>query len=92
MNESKYGGTLAPIGSAISKKKLNKMDLCRHLLPDPGPEVAGELITEIRRLRAVLEWIAGQQNLFFAECSQAEEIVARCKEALSPNASCEEPE
>ena len=32
--------------------------------------------------REVLEWIASQSNLFFAECSQAEEIVARCAEAL----------
>lgn len=76
--------------SAISEQQLNKMDVCRHLLPDPGPEVAGQLIAEIRRLRVTLAWIAGQQNLFFAECSQAEEIVARCKEALSPNAAlCE---
>lgn len=27
-------------------------------------------------------WIASQQHLFFAECTQAEEIVRRCKEAL----------
>lgn len=32
--------------------------------------------------RDVLEWIAGQSDLFFAECVQAEEIVRRCKEAL----------
>lgn len=81
-NPTAAGGTAC---SAISEQQLNKMDACRHLLPDPGPEVAGQLIAEIRRLRGTLSWIAGQQNLFFAECSQAEEIVARCKEALSPN-------
>lgn len=30
-----------------------------------------------------IKWIASQQNLFFAECSQAEEIVARCQTLLS---------
>ena len=33
-------------------------------------------------LHSVVQWIAGQTDLFFAECSQAEEIVWRCKEAL----------
>jgi len=70
----------------ITERELNKMDACRHLLPNPGPEVAGQLIVEIRRLRETLAWIAGQQNLFFAECSQAEGIIARTKEALAPNA------
>jgi len=31
---------------------------------------------------ALIQWIASQQNLFFAECTQAEEIVSRCHEAL----------
>ena len=33
----------------MNLEKLNKMDNCRHLLPEPGPEVVGELITELRR-------------------------------------------
>ena len=37
---------------------------------------------EANRLRGVVEWVASQKDLFFAECSQAEEIVARCREAL----------
>lgn len=67
----------------ISEQKLDKMDVCRNLLPPPGDEVAGELIVEVRRLREVIKWIASQENLFFAECAQAEEIVNRCREALS---------
>jgi hypothetical protein len=34
---------------------------------------------------ALIQWIASQQNLFFAECTQAEEIVSRCHEALKRN-------
>ena len=68
--------------SGITEEQPNRMDSFRALLPDPGPEVTGQLISEIRRLRQTLTWIAGQQNLFFAECSQAEEIIVRCKEAL----------
>jgi hypothetical protein len=30
-----------------------------------------------------IKWIASQQNLFFAECSQAEEIVTRCQSLLN---------
>ena len=33
-------------------------------------------------LESVVKWIASQCNLFFAECSQAEEIVAKCNEVL----------
>lgn len=32
--------------------------------------------------RDVVEWIASKTNLFFAECSDAEEVVMRCKKAL----------
>lgn len=30
-----------------------------------------------------VKWIASQQNLFFAECSQAEEIISRCASLLN---------
>jgi len=44
-------------------EKLNKTDECRHLLEAPAPEVVGELIEELRRLRKVLalasEYILG---------------------------------
>ncbi len=42
----------------ITKEKLDKMDQCRHLLDAPAPEVCGELIEEIRRLREALDRIA----------------------------------
>lgn len=35
-------------------EKLNKMDACRHLLPEPGSGVVGELIAELRKYREVL--------------------------------------
>ena len=38
----------------INIEKLNKMDACRHLLPDPAPEVVGELIAYVRCLRDAL--------------------------------------
>jgi hypothetical protein len=45
-------------------------------------DFARELERENSALRDVVAWIASQQDLFFAECSQAEEIVARCQAAL----------
>jgi len=47
----------------ITKQKLDKMDQCRHLLDAPAPEVVGELIEEIRRLRAPLEKKAEIEDL-----------------------------
>lgn len=41
------------------------------------------LEAENHRLRETVEYVASLQNLFFAECSQAEEIVERCRKALS---------
>lgn len=41
------------------------------------------------RLRGTVEWISNQQNLFFAECSQAEEIIARCRASLTPSEASE---
>lgn len=38
----------------IDIDKLNKMDKCKTLLPDPAPEVVGELIDEVRRLRKAM--------------------------------------
>ena len=32
----------------MNDEKLNKMALCRHLLPIPGGDVVGELIVELR--------------------------------------------
>jgi hypothetical protein len=33
----------------MTLEHLDKMDKCRHLLPDPAPEVVGELINDLRR-------------------------------------------
>ena len=38
---------------------------------------------QVVMLRDVVQWIADQSDLFFAECSQAEEIIVRCRQALS---------
>lgn len=37
---------------------------------------------EIKRLRAALRFIVDRGNLMFAECADAEAIIARAKEAL----------
>lgn len=39
----------------MKKDDLNKIDVCRHLLPEPGNIVVGELIDEIRTLRKLVE-------------------------------------
>jgi hypothetical protein len=33
----------------MTLEHLDKMDQCRNLLPDPAPEVVGELINDLRR-------------------------------------------
>ena|SRR6185312_299865 len=53
------------------------MDMARRLY-----EMCVAREQELEKYRSTVAWIASQQNLFFAECSQAEEIIARCKECL----------
>ena len=36
----------------------------------------------IKRLREALEFVANRKDLMFAECSDAEEIISVCREAL----------
>lgn len=76
-------------------------DLCQEIENLPASELqtkivvmasdlgrqAKPLVDEVNRHREVITWIAGQQNLFFAESSQAEEIVMRCRNALFPNSN-----
>ena len=38
----------------MTQDKLDKMKACKHFLPDPAPEVVGELIEEIEHLRNAL--------------------------------------
>jgi hypothetical protein len=39
----------------LNKKTLNKIDVARHLPPQPGPEVVGELVRELRKARDLLD-------------------------------------
>lgn len=35
----------------MTQDEIDRIDICRHLLPAPGDEVVGRLIEEIRRLK-----------------------------------------
>jgi hypothetical protein len=43
---------------------------------------SSKLQRERDALLKVVKWIATKHDLFFAECSQAEEIISRCKMAV----------
>jgi hypothetical protein len=47
----------------ITHELLEKIDRCRHLLPEPGNQAAGQLIGEIRRLRAELAALKAEPQL-----------------------------
>lgn len=55
----------------------------KHLGMPPAQDALDSLIQEYVDMRETVAWIAAQTDLFFAECSQAEEIVARCKKVLN---------
>lgn len=57
---------------------LNKMAACRHLLDAPAPEVVGELIAEIHRLRARIEDVIKRPDY-----TNPEGMVRRLREALA---------
>jgi len=35
----------------MTQDEIDRIDICRYLLPPPGDEVVGQLIAEIRRLK-----------------------------------------
>lgn len=35
----------------MTQEEIDRIYVCRHLLPAPGDEVVGQLIAEIRRLK-----------------------------------------
>jgi hypothetical protein len=79
-----------PHSSEISLLELNKMDMCRHLLPNPGPEVTGNLISEIRRLRALPNYWLEQHGIenekrgeAEAALGQAEELIERIRKVVT---------
>lgn len=57
--------------------------------PDPAKNVLllyaiiETLMDQRDELLSCVKWASQQQNLFFAECSQAEEIIQRCQKALA---------
>ena len=59
----------------IDPKKLNKMKTARYLLDPPAPEVVGELINEIERLRSALLKVKSWIDQHGAWCPVCETIV-----------------
>ena len=39
----------------MNTTELNKIDRYRHLLPDPAPQVVGQLIEEVRSMREAIK-------------------------------------
>lgn len=75
------GNGLVDGAAAEHRRDMDIVDRLRLGGPN-AMEVVGQAADEIERLRAALEYIAGQENLTFAECSIAEEIIGRAKAAL----------
>jgi hypothetical protein len=67
------GNPVVPFVSAAAEDAAKEEALTQRLV---------DKHVEARHYRQVLEWIVGQKDLFFAECSQAEEIITRCQSAL----------
>lgn len=54
----------------------------KEVYPHEFGNLARKAVEERDRYKAVVEWMAAKRDLLFAECSDAEEIVVRCREAL----------
>lgn len=50
--ESRFAGRVLASTEPLGDAHLRHMEVARHLLPEPGPSVVGECLTEIRRLQA----------------------------------------
>lgn len=49
----------------MEQDEIDRIDICRHLLPPPGDEVVGQLIAEIRRLK--------EREVLWNECADKTE-------------------
>ena len=76
--------TLSRIQNYLGKGGLFNPEMMEH-------EKVRDLLVDCRACieahHETIKWIASQQNLFFAECSQAEEIVSRCASLLNAESS-----
>jgi len=82
MNHPPVEEILARIQDYLGNGELFNPELMEH---DKVRDLLVDCRTCIEAHHQTVKWIASQQNLFFAECSQAEEIIARCKATLNPN-------
>jgi hypothetical protein len=73
----------------MNTEELNKIDKCRHLLPEPAPEVVGKLVEQLRgydkHLRVCMGWTmraselevsSGMQEAQLADLKAAESFLA----------------
>ena len=62
----------------MTVEKLNQYDKCRHLLPEPGPEVVGELVQKLREydkhLRRLMGWTMRASELEVSSGMQEAQI------------------
>lgn len=70
-----YLRTQEPLGD----ERFRKMDECRFLLPEPGAEVVGECLAEIRRLQAEVKTAQDDLEGYFREIEDHAFIMARVK-------------
>lgn len=77
----------------MTTEELNKIDKCRHLLPEPAPEVVGQLVEQLRgydkHLRVCMGWTmraselevsSGMQEAQLADLKAAESFLANDKD------------
>lgn len=68
-------------GNYNYEKAIERYNKSLHNPADGIPN--RNVFTYLTNLAETVKWIASQENLFFAECSQAEEIVNRCQQATA---------
>lgn len=62
----------------MTLEHLEKINICRHLLPEPAPAVVGELIEEIKKLHEIRE----QYNLLIKNKSlslESDSVIGSCE-------------
>jgi hypothetical protein len=74
----RYGMT----AGIFAQSNGQRIELGRMYIGSPEYEANFSLVLAAPLMFEALQWIAGQSDLFFAECSQAEEITDRARAAL----------
>jgi uncharacterized coiled-coil DUF342 family protein len=67
----------------MNTNEIDKIDRCRHLLPEPAPQVVGQLLEEIRAMRDAISEARAKLHYIVNEADALWDIRDEARAALT---------